>query len=57
MFYNCNDIELNRMLDEVGELMTNMLDQIAICENDPGSEFDTHNLKKDIERFIEDNIG
>ena len=53
-FYNQNDIALDNQLNEIKKEMGRALELIDICEDDPSSEFNTHPLKKDIERFLED---
>ena len=53
-FYNDNDIQLNKIVNEIKECMEEALEIINNCENDRASEYNTYNLKKDIERFLED---
>jgi len=53
-FHNQNDIALYNQLNEIKKEMDRALELIDICEDDLSSEFNTHPLKKDIERFLED---
>ena len=53
-FHNDNDIQLDTKINEMKECMTEALDLIDACDNDPLSEFNTTRLKKDINRFLED---
>lgn len=53
-FYNDNDIRLENKLNEIKQDMEEALKLIEICENDAESDFNTHYLKKRIERFCED---
>ena len=53
-FYNDNDIQLNKIVNEIKEYMEEALEIINNCENDQASEYNIYNLKRDIKRFLED---
>lgn len=53
-FYNDNDIQLNKIVNEIKECMEEALEIINNCENDQASEYNIYNLKRDIKRFLED---